>query len=579
MRKRRTTRQSPRARQSASSRATPSWRNLHGRAADGQPEAQGWYRVRLRAIGAVIGLIAVLVYLPALTNGFTNWDDTGYVVENVHLHPFDSRFVAWAFTTFQQGNWHPLTWLSLGIDRAVFGLAPLGYHLTNALLHGVTTFVAVQVVGRLFAQARRAWDREGLAATALVGLLFAAHPLHVESVAWVSERKGLLCGLFYLLAALSYLRFAQYRRPGAYLASLVSFALALMAKPMAVSLPVILLVLDAYPLARMTKPGLARVMLEKVPFIALAMVSSLVTLLAQAKAGAVLAVSYVGIASRLWGAARGVGFYLAKTVFPVDLVPVYPLEHGVSPWRWDFLLSLALVLAATGVAIHLRRRVPVVAALWAAFLTMLLPVIGLVQVGEQAAADRYMYLPLLVPAIGMVALCHRLWQVQPRTRIILAATSIVAIIGLTVLTVRQIGVWRDSLTLWTWVVAKQPRVAIAHYNLGEYLRKKGDWDGAALHWRRAVEVQPEFSWPLNQLGNLAVRRGEIEEARSYYERATNANVRDAVAQYNFAGFLEDQGQLAEARVHYELFLRYAPPTYSSLIPEVRAKVLELAAMP
>jgi hypothetical protein len=443
----------------------------------------------------------------------------------------------------------------------------------------VTALLVVQLMGALFARARGARDRQGLLAAALVGMLFAVHPLHVESVAWVSERKDLLCGVFYVLALLAYLGFAENRRRGLYLASLGAFGLALMAKPMAVSLPLVLLVLDAYPLGRLTRSGWKRVVVEKVPFLALTLASIVLTMAAQSGAGAVLAVSYVSVGSRLWSAERALGFYLAKTVLPIDLVPVYPLEHGVSPWRWDFLLSLALVLGTSAVAVVMRRRAPLLGALWASFLVMLLPVLGLVQVGEQAAADRYMYLPLLAPAIGIAAVSLRVWQAGPRARAALTVTVLVALAGLSILTVRQIGVWRDTPTLWAWVIAKQPRVAVAHYNLGEYRRKQGDWNAAERCWKRAAEIEPTFSWPLSQLGNLAVQRGEIDEARRYYERATRANVRDVVAQYNYAGFLEDQGQFAEARVHYELFLRFAPPKYADQLAEVRARLSTLPARP
>jgi len=196
-----------------------------------------------------------------------------------------------------------------------------------------------------------------------------------------------------------------------------------------------------------------------------------------------------------------------------------------------------------------------VLALCASYLVMLLPVIGLVQMGEQAAADRYMYLPLLVPAIGLAALVVRAWQVGPRLRTFLGARLVVAVAGMSILTIRQIGVWRDTPTLWAWVIEKQPRVAVAHYNLGEYLRKLGDLDGAARCWRRAVEIEPSFSWPLNGLGNLAELRGDLGEARSYFERATRTNMYDAYSQYNFATFLEEQGDIAEARAKLSLLGR------------------------
>ena len=528
------------------------------------------YRCRLWALAAVVAIVAILVYLPALAGGFTNWDDTSYVVNNPHLGPLDAHLLVWAFTSFRQGNWHPLTWLSLGLNHAIFGLNPWGYHLTNVLLHGMAALLVVLLVAELFARGLGARDGRCLVGAAVVGLLFSVHPLHVESVAWVSERKDVLFGVFYLVAVLSYVRFAERHEMARYCVSLGAFALALLAKPMAVSLPLVLLILDAYPLARLTRSGGIRVLAEKVPFVVLSVVSSVLTVIAQSRAGAVA--RHIGLGSRLWVAERGLGFYLAKMAFPTDLVPIYPLELGSSPWRWDFLLSLGLVLGLTVIATTLHRRGALVGALWATYLVMLLPVIGVVQVGMQAAADRYMYLPLLVPAIGIAALVIRIWQGGRAARVAVVSAGLAVVAALSILTVRQIGVWRDTPTLWGWVIRKQPAAAIAHYNLGEYLRGHGDLDGASRCWRRAAEVDPSFSWPLNQLGNLAVLRGAFDQARAYYERATNVNEYDAEAQYNFATFLEDRGQPAEARAHYEVFLRAVPPELAYLVPEVRAKL-------
>ncbi|HEX7500896.1 MAG TPA: tetratricopeptide repeat protein, partial [Polyangia bacterium] len=479
-------------------------------------------------------------------------------------------FLAWALTTFRMANWNPLTWLSLGVDHAFFGLDPLGYHLSNVLLHGGTTLIVVLLVGTLFARAQGACDSRSLLAAAVAGLIFAVHPLHVESVAWVSERKDVLCGVFYVLALLFYLRFVEHRKTAEYLACLGAFALALLAKPIAVSLPLVLLILDAYPLVRLTKPGWTRVVVEKVPFIALSLASSVVVLVAQWRGGAVA--RHIALGARLWVAERGLGFYLAKMAVPINLSPMYPLDSEVSPWRWDYLLSFGLVLGVSAAAVIVRRRAPLIGALWVAYVIMLVPAIGVVQVGQQAAADRHMYLPLLAPAIGIAAVVIRVWQGGRHTRAALAVAAVIAMVGLSILTVRQIGVWRDTPTLWTWVIKKQPGAAMAHYNLGEYLREKGDLDSAGQFWQRAAEIEPTFSWPLNQLGNLAVLEGKLDEARSYYDRATRVNMYDAEAQLNFANFLEDQGEVGEARVHYKIFLRVAPPKFAYLFPEVQAKL-------
>jgi len=526
---------------------------------------------RLWAVAAAIAVAAFAVYLPTLGNGFTNWDDPGYVLKNSNLAPLDGRFLTWSFTTFRQANWHPLTWLSLGIDHALFGLAPWGYHLSNALFHSVTAGLVVLLVESLFATALGGSDGRSLAAAAVAGLVFAIHPLHVESVAWVSERKDVLCGFFYVLALLLYCRFIEHKRRTLYVSSLAAFALALLSKPMAVSLPAVLLILDVYPLHRLTRKTCVRVLTEKIPFALLSAAFSVLTLIVQWRGGAIAPVGNLGVGVRIWGAERALAFYLAKTVWPTKLAPIYPLDPAASPWRADFVAALVVVVGLTTAAVMLRRRVPMMAALWSAFVVMLLPTLGLVQVGSQAAADRYMYLPILAPAMAVAAVAVHVWQLQ-RWRLGAMTAGALATIALASSTVRQTSIWHDSATLWTWATEKQPGAAIAHYNLGEYLRSQGDLDGAVRCWQTAAAMAPWFSWPLNQLGNVAVLRGAIDDARAYYERATLVNETDPEAQYNLASFLEDQGQTAEARRHYEIFLRVAPPTFAYLFPEVRAKL-------
>ena len=469
-------------------------------------------------------------------------------------------------------SWNPLLWLSLGLDKAFFGLEPFGYHLTNVLLHCATTFIVVLVVAALFARARSNRDDQNLLPAGVVGLIFAVHPLHVESVAWVTERKDVLFAVFYVLALLRYIRFTERLNRTQYRLSLGMFALALLAKPMAMSLPLVLLIIDAYPLGRVKEMGWRSILREKLPFAVLSGASLVVTVAAQWGGGA--AARHVTLAERFWLAQRALAFYLSKAFLPFDLVPMYPLDSKISPWRWDFLASLLLVLVASAAAVFLRRRVRVISALWAAYVAMLLPAICVV-LGQQAAADRHMYLPLLVPAIGAAAAAAWLWQAGRSARVAAVMTALGTTVALATLTVRQTRIWHDSDTLWAWVIAKQPNAAMAHYNLGEYLREKGDLDRAGECWKKASEIEPTFSWPLNQLGNLAVLRGKPGEARSYYERATGVNMNDAEAQLNFAGFLEDQGQLAEARAHYLIFLRVVTPELAHMVPEVRERLSQL----
>jgi protein O-mannosyl-transferase len=291
-----------------------------------------------------------------------------------------------------------------------------------------------------------------------------------------------------------------------------------------------------------------------------------------------MAMRHFGLGARVWNAGRSLGFYLAKLVLPINLVPFYPLDYEISPRQWSCALSILLILAASAAAVATRRRMPQIGALLAAYVVMLLPVLGLVQVGQQAAADRYMYLPMLIPAIGVASLSLRLWHGGRARRALSTACALIAVAGLSALSIRQIGVWRDSFTLWSWVIQKQPNVAIAHYNLGQHLRSKGDLEGAGQSWRRASQLEPSFSWPLNQLGALAMLQGKTDEARRFYEQAIQVNARDAAAQFNYATLLADEGHVEEARRHYEIFLKVATPNLAHLLPEVRSR-LALPAHP
>ena len=436
--------------------------------------------LKLYAAGAV-SLITFVVYFSSLQHEFLQWDDILHISENPHIRSLDLAFIRWAFFDFYAGNWHPLTWMSHALDYAVWGLNPLGHHLTNVILHALNTFVVVLLVVKLLEigntpppinapsvtppppapplkirGGRGSYDPIGeggvifrgsftdkgvLIAAATTGLLFGLHPLHVESVAWVSERKDLLCALFFMLSIMAYLRYATLHfpcgiitsQPSApflnptrpplnvgggeggvisrggkrwYLISLLFFILALLSKPMAVTLPVVLLMLDWYPLGKIQSFKTARTaIVEKFPFMALSIISSILTVLAQQAGGAIKSIEFAPISIRVLVGVKSLIIYLWKMVLPLDLSPFYPYPREASLFSIEYFLAIVLVAGITIASVVIAKRQKLWLSAWGYYVITLLPVLGIVQVGLQSMADRYTYLPSLGPflVIGIMA--------------------------------------------------------------------------------------------------------------------------------------------------------------------------------
>jgi tetratricopeptide (TPR) repeat protein len=531
--------------------------------------------LRATWIGVALAAFAFALYLPSLQQGFVNWDDFYYITANPHLGRFDLAYLQWSFTTWWVLNWHPLTWISYGIDHAVWGKDAFGFHLTNVLLHAANTFLVFALGQRLF---RRETLSTGatLAGAAVVAALFAVHPLHVESVAWVSERKDMLYTIFTLLALLAYLRYTQAEpkaRLLAYAATLGLFALSALAKPMAVTFPAVLLLLDAWPLGRLgDAANRTRVaVVEKLPFVAISLGLTWLTVAAQQEGGA-LKTGELSLFERLFVAVKALGFYLAKLVAPITLVPLYPLESEITPLRWDYLLALLAVVAISTAAVVWRRRAPILAAGWAFYLNTLLPVLGIVQVGAQAAADRYMYLPILGPLAIVGAAAATVWDARPALRGALAAIAALVMVALGARTIVQIGVWRDSITLWEHVLAVYPGSVTAHYNLGTAFLEHDDFRKSEEWLRRAIELDPQHAMALEKLGDLAGTRGSPNSALRYYLTAIEASPTSALPHYKVARVYEHLRESESARRHYEAFLELAPPEFALRVAEVRRKL-------
>lgn len=496
-----------------------------------------------RWTGAVAGLVAIvtaLVYMPALSNAFVNWDDPSVLVENLHIRRLDGASLGWMFTTFHTGNWIPLTWLSHALVYRLAGLDPSAHHLVNVLLHALNTALVLLVslellrLGRIRAAppSAEAPQRDLVAAT-IAALLFGLHPLHVESVAWVAERKDLLCALFFLLSLRAYLAYigstgppsrpARGRRDRLAL-SLGLFVLALLSKPMAVTLPVVLLILDRWPLRRLGGDW-RRALLEKLPFFVAAIGAGLLTITAQASAGAIAAAERVGTAFRLMNAALSLVRYLWQMVVPAGLLPFYPIVDAERAFTPATTGSAVLVLALTAACvIHGAERRAWLGAAWAYYVVTLLPVLGVLQVGGQSHADRYTYLPSVAPFLlagaGIAA-----WRGAALLGLALAA-------GLSILTVRQIGTWRDSITLWERVIQTYPDVSpIVHNNLANAHRSAGRLDDAVREYRRALAIR-RHAYSLDGLGITLLDQGRVDEAISELENAIADEPRYAKAHRN-----------------------------------------------
>src|SRR5437773_8464299 len=360
--------------------------------------APGWV---LWLVPVLIALVTVAAFLPALQNQFVSWDDDENFLDNPHYRGLGWTHLYWMWTT-HLGHYIPLTWMTLGLDYLLWGMNPVGYHLTNLLLHAANAVVFFFVVRRILALALPGPSERGHALAVSAGfaaLVFAIHPLRVESVAWATERRDVLSGLFYLSAILVYLRACERGERGRwYWGAVALFGCALLSKSMVVNLPVVLLILDVYPLRRLggsigwwSAPA-RRVYGEKIPFVLLAAAASVIAFMAQFSAQTAASLAQLSVLGRLAVSAYGLSFYLGKLVVPVNLSPLYELPPTVNPGALPFILSYGLVLAITALVLVLRRRVPGLLATWLAYIVVLRPVLGIFQIGLQIAADRYTYL-------------------------------------------------------------------------------------------------------------------------------------------------------------------------------------------
>lgn len=422
--------------------------------------------------------VTLAAYWLVFRNGFVDYDDPVYITQNVHVQQgFTWKSIAWAFSTeslSMSGNWHPLTWMSLMLDHHLYGLNPVGYHLTNLLIHVLNSLL---LFGLLMMTTGSRWR------SAFVAALFAVHPLHVESVAWAAERKDVLSCLFGLLAIVSYVRYAALPTIKRYLLVVVLMILSLMTKPMLVSLPILLLLMDFWPLKRLAMIPPRTLLLEKIPLLVVSFVFCVVAMWSQGSTQSMVGVQDIPIGVRTANAVVSYAGYLGKMLWPRWLRAFYDHPGDTLP-VWVTIGSAALLIAITAVAIVVRKKRPWVIVGWLWYVVTLLPVIGLVQIGRQGMADRYTYAPL----IGIFLLIA--WTIPERLSRV-AAVPMVAAIGLLMLcTWRQVGYWRDGMTLVRHAIAAPGKNLDARERLVTIYEGRGEYDRAASELRTIIRLDP-----------------------------------------------------------------------------------------
>ena len=516
-------------------------------------------------VPVLIALVTVAAFLPMLQNQFV-WDDEKNLLNNPHYRGLGWIQLRWMWTTFHMGQYIPLTWMTFGLDYLLWGMKPVGYHVTSLLLHATSAVAFYFVAFRILRIALPASVERGQATLALsagfAALLFALHPLRVESVAWATERRDVLSGLFYLLTILVYLRARERgeRGNGWYWESLGLFACALLSKSMAVSLPVVLLILDVYPLGRLGGSigwwgeHARRAYIEKIPFVLLAVAASVIAFLALFHIQNLAPLDQLSMLGRLAVSAYSLTFYLWKTAVPVNLSPLYEL-HELDPWAPPYLLSYGAVVALTVLALASRRRVPGLPAVWLAYVVILLPVLGVFQNGPQVAADRYTYLAGLGWAVLAGAALISGWR---RRTLLVAGLVVCVLLAMGLLTWNQLRAWHDPETLWSHALGIDPKSSIAENNLGTALADQGKVAEAVQHHRQALHLNPSYALAHYNWGNALAQQGKLAEAIGHYEQALGIKPDFADAHNNWGSALTQQGKEAEAIEHYEQALRLKP---------------------
>jgi len=518
----------------------------------GGAAGESWQSRTLLALPVLLILAATFgVYGQMVRHGFISLDDPQFISENSLVKAgWTVAGLRWAFTTYFSGNWYPLTWLSHMLDCQLFGLNAGAHHLVSAGWHAASAVLLFLTLARM---TRQPWR------SAMVAGIFALHPLHVESVAWIAERKDVLSGFFAIATFWCYARYAEAPSVSRYLAVVTAFALGLMSKSMLVSIPAVLLLLDYWPLQRFSWPlkwsAVKKKVIEKVPLFAMAAATSVLTYHVQGNAGATHTLTDLSMNARLANAAMGYVSYISKAFCPINLAMLYPLNKDpLYAGAWG---ALAILLVLSVAAWRAARQRPYFLVGWLWFLGMLVPVIGLVQVGNQSIADRYTYLPLIGLSLAVV------WGTTDfldslRLQFLTLPLGVTALLLLGVTSYRQVEYWRDTRTLFEHVLAVTQRNFIIQNNLGVFLAGEGKSDEAIAHYREALAVLPRYAEAHNNLGAVLAPQGHLDEAIMHFRESLRLNPSFPGARYNLGVALATQGKIIEAKNELTRVIATAP---------------------
>ncbi len=496
-----------------------------------------------------IFLTVFLVFSPALKNGFVNWDDDRLILGCTAYRGLGWANLRWMFSTFYQGSYMPLLWFSFAVDYKLWGLNPFGYHLTNILLHGANAVLVYFLSSKLIKMAIPEVKKTPLVfAAAFSALFFGIHPLRVESVAWVTERKDVLSGFFYLLTLIFYLK-AQSSSASRtvskrwIICAIAVFALSLLSKAMGVTLPIALILLDIYPLKRLDpdvrewfSPQKLSILVEKIPFFLLSLVVGAAAYISQSPA--VSSIQSYDLSARLAQASYGVMFYLWKTIYPVGLLPLYQIPPGISLLRWPFIVDLLLALGITIGIIFLRHRWKSGPVLWAFYILTLFPVLGIVKFGDYLVADRYSYLPSLSWAVlsgGCLAYLFNAYS---------AAIALVLLTLFGCLSWKQTKIWQDSRLLWRYELSLAPNCVLAHLNLGAALMGRNR-QAAVAEFQTALTLNPSYAAAEYDLANLLTSERLSDEALALYRKIPPSDPLYCYASVDECAILIKKGRFVE----------------------------------
>jgi len=503
-----------------------------------------------------ISFLIIALYWRVYEYDFVSLDDS-FIYDNPHLKDgLSIRNIIWAFSNYSASLWIPVTWISFFLDYELYGMNPGGYHITNVILHVFNTLILFVI---LYQITQKKWQ------SFFVAALFSCHPIHVESIAWITERKDVLSTFFLMLFLYTYLQYTKKENFVSYITAMFFFLLGLMTKPMLVTVPIVLILLDYWPLARFKKTSKLRIFLEKVPFLYFSFMVSAVTVFSQAKTGALVPLDSINIINRIENAVSSYIAYLVQIFLPINLAVVYPYEQYFS--FWEVFIKFVIFVVITTLFYRLHRKHPYLIVGWLWYVISLLPVIGIFQSGAQSHADRFVYIPFIGIYIILAWGTPHFLQVLKTPRVISTIIFFIILPVLSTMTWFQIGYWQNSNTLYAHTLSVTKNNWLIHNNYGKVLEEQGKEQEATEHFEDAMNIKPEISVLHLNLANNLYRLGKISEAEKHYKETievSNDNEVTAKAHNRLAFIYQIQRKNSAAIKHYKEALRIKPTQVKTL---------------